>query len=515
MFSKGQGTIEYLVILGIIILIGLVVVGLSTNFLEQTEQINASTNRVDSSIGITGISITENILDDSGNGAVTLQNTSNDQITLTKITVNGIDNNYNKIILRGDSATFILNNLSCTCSAGETNKTCTYTIYFTQNGVITTRTKTLTANCSSNFSTDERATIPTPPTCTSFTYSDWGDCNAGSLQGRTIQTTTPNVCTGGTPTITQSCTYIIPCVVLGEGTEGAPIKLCDCTDLPLMDANAGMRSKYFSLGRDINCSDATSSGGALWNSGAGFDPIGAPSTTFTGGLDGNNHIIYNLYINRPATDYIGLFGTINSATITNIGLVDHNIIGKAFTGGLIGIQYFGTTTNNYTTGTTTGTNNVGGLNGFHFSGTATNNYTTGNTNGTIDVGGLIGEAQQGSITNSYSDGNTTGTDNVGGLIGKQYAGTTTNNYTTGTTTGTTDVGGLIGYQSSATITSNYWDITLTTQNNCHGSRDTGCTSTDNNAAGYYGSNGIPFTELSWSDSTWTARDNDHPIFIWQ
>ena len=119
--NRGQGTIEYLVILGVIILIGLVVVGLSTNFLEQTEQINTSTSRVDSSIGITGISITENVLDSSGNGAVTLQNTSNDQITLTKITVDGVDNNYSRIILRGDNATLLLNNLSCTCLAGETS----------------------------------------------------------------------------------------------------------------------------------------------------------------------------------------------------------------------------------------------------------------------------------------------------------------------------------------------------------------------------------------------------------
>ena len=47
MFGKAQGTIEYLVILGVIILIGLVVVGLSTNFLEQTEQINTTSSRVD------------------------------------------------------------------------------------------------------------------------------------------------------------------------------------------------------------------------------------------------------------------------------------------------------------------------------------------------------------------------------------------------------------------------------------------------------------------------------------
>ena len=94
MFGKAQGTIEYLVILGVIILIGLVVVGLSTNFLEQTEQINTTNNVIDSSIGTTGISITENVLDLDGDGAVTITNTNTQPITLTKITVNGVDNNY-------------------------------------------------------------------------------------------------------------------------------------------------------------------------------------------------------------------------------------------------------------------------------------------------------------------------------------------------------------------------------------------------------------------------------------
>jgi hypothetical protein len=45
------------------------------------------------------------------------------------------------------------------------------------------------------------------PTCTSFTYSNWGTCQANGTQSRTIISTTPAVCTGGTPAaLTQSCT---------------------------------------------------------------------------------------------------------------------------------------------------------------------------------------------------------------------------------------------------------------------------------------------------------------------
>jgi|GEM_PF-1531891 len=49
-----------------------------------------------------------------------------------------------------------------------------------------------------------------PPTCTSFTYSAWGTCQPDSTQTRTISTSTPSGCTGGNPALTQSCTYVPP-----------------------------------------------------------------------------------------------------------------------------------------------------------------------------------------------------------------------------------------------------------------------------------------------------------------
>lgn len=41
-------------------------------------------------------------------------------------------------------------------------------------------------------------------TCTSFTYSDWGNC-ANNMQTRTITSSGPSGCTGGNPVLTQSC----------------------------------------------------------------------------------------------------------------------------------------------------------------------------------------------------------------------------------------------------------------------------------------------------------------------
>lgn len=49
----------------------------------------------------------------------------------------------------------------------------------------------------------------TPATCTSFTYSPWSAC-AGGAQTRTVLGASPSGCTGGTPVLSQACTYTAP-----------------------------------------------------------------------------------------------------------------------------------------------------------------------------------------------------------------------------------------------------------------------------------------------------------------
>ena len=47
-------------------------------------------------------------------------------------------------------------------------------------------------------------------TCTEFTYSDFADCQPDNTQARTVLTSTPTGCTGGSPVLTQACTYVPP-----------------------------------------------------------------------------------------------------------------------------------------------------------------------------------------------------------------------------------------------------------------------------------------------------------------
>ena len=48
------------------------------------------------------------------------------------------------------------------------------------------------------------------PTCTSFTYSDWGLCNSSGVQSRTTLSVFPSGCMGGSPMLSQSCMYTSP-----------------------------------------------------------------------------------------------------------------------------------------------------------------------------------------------------------------------------------------------------------------------------------------------------------------
>jgi hypothetical protein len=61
-------------------------------------------------------------------------------------------------------------------------------------------------------------------TCTSFTYSAFGACQSNNTQTRTVLTSSPAGCAGGSPVLTQACTYVPPvntCTSFTYSTFGA------------------------------------------------------------------------------------------------------------------------------------------------------------------------------------------------------------------------------------------------------------------------------------------------------
>ena len=241
----------------------------------------------------------------------------------------------------------------------------------------------------------------------------------------------------------------------------------------LQAINTNLTGNY-ALGRNM---DATAT--ATWNAGfaqapvyAGFTPIGYlsgnASTNFTGRFDGLGHTISNLMINRPGTDFVGLFGYAgNGSVIGNVGLVGGSVTGQSYVGALAGYVFSGTVSNSYATGTVSGTNNginnlnalqtgqfIGGLVGDSGVGSVTNSYATGNVNGFGYVGGLVG-FNNGSIANSYASGGVSATGSgtpVGGLVGGESAGgsVVSNSFWDSTSSGQLVGVGGVGAQSSAT-----------------------------------------------------------------
>ena len=243
----------------------------------------------------------------------------------------------------------------------------------------------------------------------------------------------------------------------------------DCTGYELMN----------DLDFNDSNNDGTANDPSKWAEGstasdrvvAGWESIGDNSSRFTAIFEGNGHRISNLFIDRSSTGNVGLFGYVSGGTaeLRNIGLLEVKVTGGDIVGGLVGINYQGTVSNSYATGSVTGRGHtVGGLVGYNQESTISGSYATGSVTGTGDnVGGLVGNNQGGRVSNSYATGSVTGSvtggDIVGGLVGNNQDGTISNSYATGSVTGTGDnVGGLVG-NNEGTITASYYNRETTGQ----------------------------------------------------
>ncbi|MDG6220949.1 MAG: GLUG motif-containing protein, partial [Candidatus Thermoplasmatota archaeon] len=232
----------------------------------------------------------------------------------------------------------------------------------------------------------------------------------------------------------------------GDGTQGNPYLIENVWDLQNMSLD---RNAHYALANDI---DASATVG--WNAGEGFVPIGTSANRFTGSLDGRNHTITSLYINRPTTSLVGMFGYVETgAVVKNVGLVNVDIMGPDNTGGLIGSNR-GTVDNCHASGSVAGSDAfIGGLVGYNFN-TVKRSHATVDIMGYRSVGGLVGR-NDGSVSDCYATGAVVVTGyTIGGLVGFNR-GTITDSYAMGDCTGTTGVGGLAGYTFLGTISNSY------------------------------------------------------------
>lgn len=244
------------------------------------------------------------------------------------------------------------------------------------------------------------------------------------------------------------------------GTAEDPILVGTLDDLAWIAGNAGRLGLHYRQAADI---DASATAADVTAGGAGFSPIGSTSTPFTGGFDGNGFTITGLTIDATGTEHVGMFGTVNGATLTRIVLLEVTVVGLDRVGSLAGsARELSDVTHCHATGSVTSQDQyAGGLIGSVFHGpliqdcSAAITVTGLGAVGNRGIGGLVGTFESGNVakvgrlSRCVATGDVTGTNGVGGLVGWMRGNCEiTDSYATGAVTrssGTeTEIGGLLG-----------------------------------------------------------------------
>ena len=224
---------------------------------------------------------------------------------------------------------------------------------------------------------------------------------------------------------------------------------------------------YYKLDKDIDLQNAN------WTA------IGNSATTAFGGyLDGNNHKISNINVEKTSekqglfghltgqvsnlnlenvkvsgTNYIGALAGYSTGTITNCSATNIEITGTGnYIGGLVG-DTTAVLKNNTVSGTiTTSGDNSGGIVG-HSTAVVSDNTANISINGKANVGGIVGNTTN-AVNNNAAEGTIIATgNNIGGIIGYTTSNASGDHFN-GNITGVTNVGGIIGYSYVNTYTTN-------------------------------------------------------------
>ena len=189
------------------------------------------------------------------------------------------------------------------------------------------------------------------------------------------------------------------------------------------------------------------SGDAYHNGGAGWLPIGAPSSNFNSTFKGNGYVISNLFIKRTSTSVVGLFRELASAArVESLGVENAYVSAQWYVGIIAGDNY----------------------------GTIAASWSGGAVRGQVVVGGLVGSnlrtgpGHTGDIIACYSHASVHATFSsspfAGGLAGAVRGYGSQNariiaSYSTGAVTagGGSSIAGLTNSSGAATVANSYWD----------------------------------------------------------
>ena len=207
----------------------------------------------------------------------------------------------------------------------------------------------------------------------------------------------------------------------GSGTSSDPYLILNPIQLNQMRNYLNQTGVYFKMMANIDLTDYLEDE----NPSQGWQPVGSSSSSaFKGILDGNGKSISGLWINRSSTDYVGLFGYTNGATIKNLTVTATTVKGKNYVSIITGYSSSTTISNCTVSGTTIqGNNNVSIISGYGVSTTISGCSASGSIKGASLIGSYIGSSGDNMVlSNNYASVsiNASG-DYVGGFIGKNVA----------------------------------------------------------------------------------------------
>ena len=267
-------------------------------------------------------------------------------------------------------------------------------------------------------------------------------------------------------TITINSNYIITAIFARQ--------IRDWNDLRAIDDNLG--GTYVLMNHlDSSTAGYDELAGQTANGGEGWQPIGDWADSFSGTFNGQSYEIRDLFIDRPAENYVGLFGAVDEGGVIedvrllNISVRGHedvggligwnegvvtdcclkgSVAGSSYVGGLVGDNWGGIVSDSCVEGSVAGDHGVGGLLGWN-EGIVNRCHFAGNVDGGVLIGGLIGNNWGGTVNCSHSEGSVSGHYYVGGLTGDNGDGHAIDCYSSANCAGTSWVGGLTGASSGA------------------------------------------------------------------
>jgi hypothetical protein len=200
-------------------------------------------------------------------------------------------------------------------------------------------------------------------------------------------------------------------------------------------------------------------GGAFYNNGAGFTPIGTSSSPFTGVFDGNGHVIKGLYqhVSGSGKKYGGLFGYVRGGSIQDLGLEESHInlsnvnssaydTYQGYVGGIAGYV-----ANNSTISRCYNTSSV----------SSSISVNSNSTSYSSRLGGIAGYLSGSTISNCYNAGSLSGiTTTTSSSFRFAYSGST---------------GGISGYATSNSVISSCYNTGSVSSSNFRSSYAAGIT----------------------------------------